>query len=49
MAISDPTESTRLNQSPENNLLQVISSAAQVVPNLAQIRPWGASWQMGEI
>jgi len=41
MAISDPTESTPLNRSPENNLLQVISSAAQVVPNLAQIRPWG--------
>jgi len=50
MAIFDPPpESTPLERSPKN-LVQVITSAASTtVPNLVQIRRWGASGQMGEI
>jgi len=46
---STATESTPLDRSPKN-LVQVITSAAPTaVPNLVQIRPRGASGQMGEI
>jgi len=46
---SAATESTPLDRSPKN-LVQVITSAAPTaVPNLVQIRPRGASGQMGEI
>jgi len=46
---STPTESTPLDQSPKK-LVQVITSAAPTaVTNLVQIRPRGASGQMGEI
>jgi len=46
---STPTESTPLDRSA-NNLVQVIMSAARTAaPNLVQIRPRGASGQMGEI
>ena len=44
-----PTESTPLDQSPQN-LVQVITSAAPIaVTNLVQILRWGAFGQMGEI
>ena len=45
--IFDPTESTPLDRSPKNLLLVITSATA--VPNLVQIRPRGASGQMGEI
>jgi len=44
-----PTESTYLNRSL-NNLSQVImSTTSTAVQNLVEIRPWGASGQIGEI
>jgi len=47
--ILTPTESTLLDRSPNNLLLVITSVAPTAVPNLVQIRPRGASGQMGEI
>jgi len=44
-----PTESTPLDQSPKNWLLVVTSATPTSMPNLVQIRPWGASGRMDEI
>jgi len=44
-----PTESTPLDRSPKNLLLLITSATPTAVPNLVQIRPRGASGQMGEI
>ena len=44
-----PTESTSLDRSPKNLLLVITSATPTAVPNLVQIRPRGASGQMGEI
>ena len=46
---STPTESTPLDRSPRNLLLVITSATPTAVPNLVQIRPRGASGQMGEI
>ena len=46
---STPTESTPLDRSPKNLLLVITSATPTAVPNLVQIRPRGASGQMGEI
>ena len=46
---STPTESTPLDRSPKNLLLVIMSATPTAVPNLVQIRPRGASGQMGEI
>ena len=47
--ISTPTESIPLDRSPKYLLLVIISSTPMAMPNLVQIRPRGASGQMGEI
>jgi len=44
-----PTQSTPLDRSPKNLLLLITSATPTAVPNLVQIRPRGASGQMGEI
>ena len=44
-----PTESTPLDRSLKNLLLVITSATHMAVPNLVQIRPRGASGQMGEI
>ena len=46
---STPTESTPLDRSPQILLLVITSATPTAVPNLVQIRPRGASGQMGEI
>ena len=46
---STPTESTPLDRSPKNLLLVITSTTPTAVPNLVQIRPRGASGQMGEM
>jgi len=46
---STPTESTPLDRSPKKLLLVIMSATPTAVPNLVQIRPRGASGQMGEI
>jgi len=46
---STPTESTPLDRSLKNLLLVIMSATPTAVPNLVQIRPRGASGQMGEI
>jgi len=43
------TESTPLNQSPENLLQLTMLAVPKAVPNLVQIRPLGISGQMGKI
>ena len=44
-----PTDSTPLDRSPKNLLLVITSATPTAVPDLVQIRPRGASGQMGEI
>jgi len=44
-----PTEPTPLDRSPKNLLLVITLATPTAVPNLVQIRPRGASGQMGEI
>jgi len=46
---STPTESKPLDRSPKNLLLVIMSATPMAAPNLVQIRPRGASGQMGEI
>jgi len=46
---STPPESTPLGRSRKNLLLVITSVTPTAVPNLVQIRPRGASGQMGEI
>ena len=46
---STPTESTPLDRSPKYLLLVITSATPTAVPNLVQIRPRGASGQVGEI
>ena len=46
---STPTESTPLDRSPKKLLLVITSATPTAVPNLVQIRPRGATGQMGEI
>ena len=45
---STPTESTPMDRSPKNLLLVIMSATPTAVPNLVQIRPRGASGQMGK-
>ena len=47
--LSTPTESTPLDRSPKNLLPVIMSATPTAEPNLVQIRPRGASGQMGEI
>ena len=47
--LTPPTESTPLDRSPKNLLLVISRRPAITMPNLVQIRPWGASVRMGEI
>ena len=46
---STPTESTPLDRSQKKLLLVITSVTPTAVPNLVQIRPRGASGQIGEI
>ena len=46
---STPTESTPFDRSPKNLVQVIMSAAPMAVTNLVQIRPRGASGQMGEI